>query len=243
MYQLAIYYQSILENRRNGYEIYLKWLEAKNRASYSSTRSMLWHPKELSWITAAERKQLFLLMDAVLGITDGVFFMASTNCPQHLDSALIRRFDKLIYVPLPEEGARMETLKKKLSDIKSDELYDDKLKSLAAKTAGFSPCDIEKICTNAKNLALTRLLQKNPIEKCGNDSKGEDCECCTPILLYDDVLEAVRDANPTVDPKEVAELEKFAEEKGHGKVHYNRDLPKPRTFVGTIVDFFAEFFA
>ncbi|KAJ6643985.1 ATPase family gene 2 protein [Pseudolycoriella hygida] len=107
----------------------------------------------------------------------------------------------------------------------------------------FSPCDIEKICTNAKNLALTRLLQKNPIEKCGNDSKGEDCECCTPILLYDDVLEAVRDANPTVDPKEVAELEKFAEEKGHGKVHYNRDLPKPRTFVGTIVDFFAEFFA
>ncbi|KAJ6634086.1 Vacuolar protein sorting-associated protein 4 [Pseudolycoriella hygida] len=189
------------------------------------------------------KTELFLLMDAVLGITDGVFFMASTNCPQHLDSALIRRFDKLIYVPLPEEGARMETFKKKLSDIKSDELSDDKLKSLAAKTAGFSPCDIEKICTNAKNLALTRLLQKNPIEKCGNDSKGEDCECCTPILLYDDVLEAVRDANPTVDPKEVAELEKFAEEKGHGKVHYNRDLPKPRTFVGTIVDFFAEFFA
>ncbi|KAJ6639379.1 Vacuolar protein sorting-associated protein 4 [Pseudolycoriella hygida] len=206
------------------------------RIGGTATRSMLWHPKELSWITAAERKH-------ILGITDGVFFMSSTNCPQHLDSALIRRFDKLIYVPLPEEGARMETFKKRLSDIKSDELSDDKLKSLAAKTATFSPCDIEKICTNAKNLTLTRLLQKNPIEKCGNDSKGEDCECCTPILLYDDVLEAVREANPTVDPKEVAELEKFAEEKGHGKVHYKRDLPKPRTFVGTIVDFFAEFFA
>ncbi|KAJ6638973.1 Vacuolar protein sorting-associated protein 4 [Pseudolycoriella hygida] len=130
--------------------------------------------------------------------TELFLLMASTNCPQHLDSALIRRFDKLIYVPLPEEGARMEIFKKKLSDIKSDELSDDKLKSLAAKTAGF-----------------------------GN-------------LNY---KEAVRDANPTVDPKEVAELEKFAEEKGHGKVHYNRDLPKPRRFVGTIVDFFAEFFA
>ena len=82
------------------------------------------------------KNELFVQMDAVLGMTDGIFFMASTNCPQHLDSALLRRFDKLIYIPLPEEAQRQEMFKKKLSDIKSNEFSEDNFKTLAAMTHG-----------------------------------------------------------------------------------------------------------
>lgn len=99
----------------------------------------------------------------------------------------------------------------------------------------FTPSDIEKICTSAKNLSLQRLLKQNPFKTCGNDAEGEisndndGCVCCTPILLYDDVLQAVREAKPSVDPKEVTELNKFAEEKGCGKVSHNYDPPERRS--------------
>lgn len=82
------------------------------------------------------KTELFVQIDSVMGITDGVFFMASTNCPQHLDSALLRRFDKLVYVPLPEEPQRIEIFKKKLADIRSDGFSEEKFKTLAAKTKG-----------------------------------------------------------------------------------------------------------
>ncbi|KAJ6647982.1 hypothetical protein Bhyg_03207 [Pseudolycoriella hygida] len=110
-------------------------------------------------------------------------------------------------------------------------------------------CGMETVKADLMHALITPIKRPKVFSMGINPYKGfllygaEDCQCCTPILLYDDVLEALREANPTVDLKEVAELEKFAEEKGHGNVHYNRDLPKPRTFVGTIVDFFAEFFA
>lgn len=98
------------------------------------------------------KTELFIQMDSVLGITDGVFFMASTNCPQHLDSALLRRFDKLIYVPLPEKDVRMEIFRKKLSDIRSDELSEDKFEALAAKTAGFGNLNSNADQSNNKNI-------------------------------------------------------------------------------------------
>lgn len=82
------------------------------------------------------KNELFVQMDSVLGITDGIFLMASTNCPEHLDSALLRRFDKLIYIPLPDVGQRLEIFKKKLLDIKSDDMTEYAYKRLAARTEG-----------------------------------------------------------------------------------------------------------
>lgn len=39
-------------------------------------------------------------------INEGVFILAATNTPHNLDSAFLRRFDKLLYIPLPDNKAR-----------------------------------------------------------------------------------------------------------------------------------------
>jgi vacuolar protein-sorting-associated protein 4 len=36
------------------------------------------------------------------GSNDSVFLLCATNCPWELDSAFLRRFQKHIYIPLPE---------------------------------------------------------------------------------------------------------------------------------------------
>lgn len=53
----------------------------------------------------------------------GVFVIAATNLPFSLDTALLRRFKKLIYVPLPEKEARWQLLKSKFRDYDFPDKY------------------------------------------------------------------------------------------------------------------------
>jgi vacuolar protein-sorting-associated protein 4 len=43
--------------------------------------------------------------------------MAATNIPWSLDSAILRRFDKKIYIPLPDIQAREYLVKNKLKGL------------------------------------------------------------------------------------------------------------------------------
>lgn len=49
--------------------------------------------------------------------------MGATNIPWGLDSAILRRFDKKIYIPLPDKQARAYLVKKKLTGL-SEQLTD-----------------------------------------------------------------------------------------------------------------------
>lgn len=62
--------------------------------------------------------QLSIEMDG-LASTDsnsGIFIVAASNTPYNLDVAFLRRFDKLIYVPLPDARTRQAMFKKYLSN-------------------------------------------------------------------------------------------------------------------------------
>jgi len=45
-------------------------------------------------------------MQGVGNNTDGILILGATNIPWGLDSAIRRRFEKRIYIPLPEVDAR-----------------------------------------------------------------------------------------------------------------------------------------
>ncbi len=80
-------------------------------------------------------------MQGVGGGADGVLVLAATNLPYNLDQALRRRFDKRIYIPLPEAQARAHMFKVHLGDTPNS-LTDDDFKDLGVKTQGFSGSDV-----------------------------------------------------------------------------------------------------
>lgn len=82
-----------------------------------------------------------------------VFIMAATNYDivgaggKVLDAAFVRRFDKKIFVDLPDNDARYHFFKIKLKhhEIDFGEAHDRVLKNLAQRTSGSSNADLEKI--------------------------------------------------------------------------------------------------
>ena len=96
--------------------------------------------------------QLLTEMDG-FGSNSGVIILAATNRADILDKALLRagRFDRQIYVDLPELPDRVAIFKVHLRNIKTDESLDIDL--LARQTPGFSGADIANVCNEAALIA------------------------------------------------------------------------------------------
>ena len=95
-----------------------------------------------------------------------VTVIAATNRPDILDPALLRpgRFDRLVYVPIPDKEARKEIFRIHLRGRPLAEDVD--IETLAERTEGYTGADIEAICNEATILALREYIQsgKNPEE-------------------------------------------------------------------------------
>lgn len=107
--------------------------------------------------------QLLVEMDG-FGTNEGIIVMAATNRPDILDPAILRpgRFDRQIYVGLPDIKAREEILKVHTRNKPLDDDVD--LKVVAKRTPGFTPADLENLTNEAALLAARKNLKKIPME-------------------------------------------------------------------------------
>ncbi len=96
--------------------------------------------------------QLLTEMDG-FGTNSGIIILAATNRVDMLDKALLRagRFDRQIYVDLPELNDRKEIFQVHLRGVKTDGSVD--LNLLARQTPGFSGADIANVCNEAALIA------------------------------------------------------------------------------------------
>ena len=96
--------------------------------------------------------QLLTEMDG-FGNNTGIIVLAATNRADILDGALLRpgRFDRQIYVDMPDLNERKEIFKVHLKPIKIDDSID--IDFLASQTPGFSGADIANICNEAALIA------------------------------------------------------------------------------------------
>jgi len=108
--------------------------------------------------------QLLNEMDGIEGRGKVILFGA-TNRPDILDKALIRpgRFDRLIYIPPPDEISREEIFKICFSKMKVDKDVDFHM--LAEKTPMFSGADIAKVAREAGMLAIADNINCEFIDK------------------------------------------------------------------------------
>ena len=102
--------------------------------------------------------QLLTEMDG-FGTNSGVIILAATNRADILDKALLRagRFDRQIYVELPELSDRKEIFQVHLRDVKTDGSVD--LDLLSRQTPGFSGADIANVCNEAALIAARHKKQ------------------------------------------------------------------------------------
>jgi cell division protease FtsH len=106
--------------------------------------------------------QLLTEMDG-FGTNSGVIILAATNRADVLDSALMRagRFDRQIYVDMPDINERKEIFQVHLKPLKLANDLD--IDFLAKQTPGFSGADIANICNEAALIAARK--KKKSVEK------------------------------------------------------------------------------
>jgi transitional endoplasmic reticulum ATPase len=121
-----------------------------------------------SGVTERVISQLLTEMDGIEELR-GVVVIAATNRPDIVDPALLRpgRFDKLLYVPLPDFDARKEILKIHLR--KKPLAEDIDIDDLARRTEGYTGADLAAICNTAVMLAIREHIMGNK----GADKTGE----------------------------------------------------------------------
>lgn len=99
--------------------------------------------------------QLLTEMDG-FGTNSGVIIMAATNRADVLDGALMRagRFDRQIYVDMPDLNERKEIFKVHLKPLKLEKDID--IDFLSKQTPGFSGADIANLCNEAALIAARK---------------------------------------------------------------------------------------
>ncbi len=113
------------------------------------------------------KTEFLVQMQGVDDSMDGVLVIAATNIPWDLDSAIRRRFEKRIYIPLPDTQARFNLITRALADTPNSLVPSD-IQSLARATEGFSGADLSIFVRDA-------VMQ--PVRDCQSAthfSKGSD---------------------------------------------------------------------
>ena len=103
--------------------------------------------------------QLLTVMDG-FGTDTNVIVIAATNRADVLDKALMRagRFDRQIYIDLPDLRERKEIFEVHLKPLKSDPKLD--VDFLSKQTPGFSGADIANVCNESALIAARKNKKK-----------------------------------------------------------------------------------
>ena len=115
-----------------------------------------------SGVTERVISQLLTEMDGIITLED-IVVIAATNRPDIVDPAVLRpgRFDRLIYVPEPDEKTRLQIFKIYTKNMPLAKDVD--LANLATLTKYYSGADIEALCREAAMHALRRDINAKEV--------------------------------------------------------------------------------
>jgi len=135
--------------------------------------------------------------------TDRIVTVGATNMPGSIDAAFRRRFERRIYIPLPDMPARSAIY---LFNTKGVELAQDvDFEVLAEITEGYSGSDIAMICRDAIMTPIRELDMAGAIE---------DTSVAARSVTQDDFLESIETINPSVSDDEIEKYDNWNEEFG-----------------------------
>ncbi|PLC67444.1 AAA family ATPase [Vulcanisaeta sp. EB80] len=139
--------------------------------------------------------QLLAEMDGIAPLKN-VVVIAATNRPDIMDPALLRpgRFDRIVYVPPPDEDARFEILKVHIRGLRlSDDVKNGDykyLRDLARRTEGYTGADLAALVREAAMLALRETIRSNSnqVKPVGIEHFEEALKVVPPSLSKQDIV-------------------------------------------------------
>lgn len=187
------------------------------------------------------KTEFLVQMQGVGNNNDGILVLGATNIPWTLDSAIRRRFEKRIYIPLPEVPARTVMFKLHLGSTPSS-LTEEDFVTLGKKTEGYSGADVSIIvrdalmqpvrkvqtathfkrvrgCTpNNPDVVVDDLLtpcspgDPNAVAMTWVDVPGD--KLLEPVVSMPDMLMSLAHTKPTVNDDDLKKLQKFTDDFG-----------------------------
>ena len=144
------------------------------------------------------RNQFLKEMDGLLekDSKHHIYVVGATNKPWKLDDAFVRRFNKRIYIPLPNKEARLELFKLYTKSLKLGEDVD--IEKLAEMTEGYSGSDIRDIAVEVQNRVIREFFEKQ-------GGVGEPRK-----ITMEDFIEVLKVRKPSVDMLVIKRLEDWA---------------------------------
>lgn len=132
--------------------------------------------------SARRIKTEFLVQMQGVGVDNkDVLVLGATNIPWTLDSAIRRRFEKRIYIPLPEATARVKMFELHMGNLKHC-IQPTQFRELAEKTDGYSGADISIVVRDAMMQPVRKVQQATHFKVVRGPSPQD------PNVIVDDLL-------------------------------------------------------
>ena len=143
-----------------------------------------------------------------------VMVLAATNHPWDLDDALRRRFEKRVYIPLPNKIGRKKMFEINLKDVEVEKNVN--FDELVKITDGYSGADIANVCREAALMNMRRKIMN--VNKDGNfdvmkmieDVKFQN-DIDAPITMKD-LVAAVKNISKSVSKNDLKKYEEWTKE-------------------------------
>eukprot|EP01089_Gocevia_fonbrunei_P010447 TRINITY_DN2320_c0_g1_i1.p1 TRINITY_DN2320_c0_g1~~TRINITY_DN2320_c0_g1_i1.p1 ORF type:complete len:443 (-),score=102.64 TRINITY_DN2320_c0_g1_i1:47-1213(-) len=186
------------------------------------------------------KTEFLVQMNGVGNDEDGVLVLAATNIPWVLDAAIRRRFEKRIYIGLPDAPARTRMFQIHLGNTPHN-INGDNFKVLGKNTDGFTGSDISTVVRDAlmqpvravqtathfkrvnapdrNNPATARTYltpcsgsEQNAVEMSWVDIESD--QLMEPVVTVNDFMKSLRSARPSVASGDLVKQKKFTEDFG-----------------------------
>jgi len=187
------------------------------------------------------KTEFLVQMQGVGNDNDGVLVLGATNIPWVLDAAIRRRFEKRIYIDLPEANARSYMFKLNLGET-AHSLTEENFRDLGQRTDGYSGADIAIVVRDALMQPVRKVQTATHFKKVTGPSRSDPnkivhdlLEPCSPgepgamemtwvtvpgeklkepVVSFQDMLRSLATQKPTVNAEDMKKLEDFRNDFG-----------------------------
>jgi len=186
------------------------------------------------------KTEFLVQMNGVGNDEDGVLVLGATNIPWSLDAAIRRRFEKRIYIGLPDEAARARIFQIHLGKTPNTLSRND-YQQLARQTDGYSGSDIATVVRDALMQPVRAVQNATHFKEVDAEDRNQPgmwrryLTPCTgsdphatemswmdvrtdqllePMVTMNDFLKSLKSSRPTVNASELQKQKKFTDEFG-----------------------------